>query len=48
MNPAQVLAKEEEEERLIEEKRVEFMDDDKHEEYMRNMFAYPKERTDIP
>lgn len=23
------------------------MDNEKHEEYMRNMFKYPKERTDI-
>lgn len=23
------------------------MDDEKHEQYMRNMFIYPKERTDI-
>ena len=48
MNPAAVLAKQDEEDRKKEEKRLEFMDDDKHEGYMRKMFAYPAERTDIP
>ena len=47
LNPAQVLAKEKEDARLVEVKRLEIMDDDKHEEYMKNMFQYPKERTDI-
>jgi hypothetical protein len=32
---------------MVEEKRLELMDDEKHEQYMRNMFIYPKERTDI-
>lgn len=48
LNPAAVLAKQDEEDRKKEEKRLEFMDDDKHEGYMRKMFAYPAERTDIP
>jgi len=47
-----VLAKEDQHRRLIEEKRLEFMDDEKHEEYMRDMFRnyeyHPAERTDIP
>lgn len=45
MNPAQVRAREEEEAIKIEEKRLEYMDDEKHEAYMREMFEH-EERTE--
>lgn len=38
LNPAQVKAREEEEAIKIEEKRLEYMDDDKHDAFMREMF----------
>lgn len=45
LNPAQVKAKEEELKAKMEEKRLEFMDDEKHEQYMREIFE-AEERTD--
>ena len=46
LNPAQVEAKEAELEAKREKQRLEFMDDDKHEKYMRELF-YEKERTEL-
>jgi hypothetical protein len=45
LNPAQVRAKEAEQALLVEEKRLEVMDDDKHDRKLRDMFLY-EERTE--
>ena len=45
LNPAQVKAKEEERAIEVEKKRLEFMDDENHDRYMRDMF-YNEERTE--
>ena len=45
LNPAQVRAKEAELAEKIEEKRLEVMDDDKHDRKLRDMFRYD-ERTE--
>ena len=45
MNPAQVRAKEAELAARVEEKRLEIMDDDKHDKMLRAMFEYD-ERTE--
>lgn len=45
LNPAQVKAKEQEREVEVERKRLEFMDDENHDRYMREMF-YNEERTE--
>ena len=41
LNPAMVKAKEEEHAAKVEEKRLEIMDDDLHDRYLREMFEYP-------
>ena len=41
-----VRAKEEEQAVIREQKRLEFMDNDRHDKYMRDMFLYPEERTE--
>lgn len=45
LNPAQVRAKEIEYQKEVEKKRLEYMDDEKHERYMRTMFQ-EEERTE--
>ena len=45
LNPAQVKAREEERAIEVEKKRLEFMDDENHDRYMRDMF-YNEERTE--
>lgn len=45
LNPAQVKAKEEERAIEVEKKRLEYMDDENHDRYMREMF-YNEERTE--
>lgn len=45
LNPAQVRAKEAEQAARVEEKRLEIMDDDKHDKMLRAMFEYD-ERTE--
>ena len=45
LNPAQVKAKELEHQAKVEERRLEIMDDDNHDKYLRAMFEY-YERTE--